>query len=139
MRKCEISIISDHCEFSRYIHSAGLIHCDIRPRNCLVNANCDLKISDFGQARVNFSADVSAQLDLNRLTFEETFITCTDKVYIRSEILPCTSVLDEILKILKILKMHLFGVERGRSFSVGASGTRVGASKGDMPRVGGDL
>ena len=58
MRKCEISIISDHCEFSRYIHSAGLIHCDIRPRNCLVNANCDLKISDFGQARVNFSTDV---------------------------------------------------------------------------------
>jgi serine/threonine protein kinase len=42
----------------KYIHSAGLIHCDIRPRNCLVNANCDLKISDFGQARVNFSADV---------------------------------------------------------------------------------
>ena len=42
----------------KYIHSAGLIHCDIRPRNCLVNANCDLKISDFGQARVNFSTDV---------------------------------------------------------------------------------
>jgi serine/threonine protein kinase len=41
-----------------YIHSALLIHCDIRPRNCLVNSNCDLKISDFGQARVNFAPDV---------------------------------------------------------------------------------
>jgi serine/threonine protein kinase len=43
----------------KYIHSAWLIHCDIRPSNCLVNANCDLKIADFGQACVNFPADVN--------------------------------------------------------------------------------
>jgi serine/threonine protein kinase len=41
-----------------YIHSAKIIHCDIRPRNCLVNANCDLKLSDFGQSRVDFAPDV---------------------------------------------------------------------------------
>jgi serine/threonine protein kinase len=35
----------------RYIHSAGLVHRDLKPSNLLVNANCDLKIADFGMAR----------------------------------------------------------------------------------------
>lgn len=39
----------------KYVHSAQVIHRDLKPRNLLVNANCDLKICDFGLARVNFS------------------------------------------------------------------------------------
>jgi hypothetical protein len=35
----------------RYIHSAGVLHRDLKPSNLLVNANCDLKICDFGLAR----------------------------------------------------------------------------------------
>jgi len=36
----------------KYIHSANVIHRDLKPSNLLLNANCDLKICDFGLARV---------------------------------------------------------------------------------------
>lgn len=35
----------------KYIHSANVIHRDIKTRNLLINANCDIKICDFGLAR----------------------------------------------------------------------------------------
>ncbi|KAG8946356.1 MAPK protein hog1 [Tulasnella sp. 424] len=36
----------------KYVHSAGVIHRDLKPSNILVNENCDLKICDFGLARI---------------------------------------------------------------------------------------
>jgi len=36
----------------KYIHSAGIIHRDLKPKNLLVNKSCDLKICDFGMARL---------------------------------------------------------------------------------------
>ncbi|TQD73360.1 hypothetical protein C1H46_041106 [Malus baccata] len=35
----------------KYIHSANVIHRDLKPSNLVLNANCDLKICDFGLAR----------------------------------------------------------------------------------------
>ncbi|KAG6834897.1 hypothetical protein H0H93_006586, partial [Arthromyces matolae] len=35
----------------KYIHSANVLHRDIKPGNLLVNSECDLKICDFGLAR----------------------------------------------------------------------------------------
>ncbi|RKP09942.1 mitogen-activated protein kinase hog1 [Thamnocephalis sphaerospora] len=36
----------------KYVHSAGVVHRDLKPSNILINENCDLKICDFGLARV---------------------------------------------------------------------------------------
>jgi tRNA A-37 threonylcarbamoyl transferase component Bud32 len=36
----------------KYIHSAHVLHRDLKPSNLLLNANCDLKICDFGLARL---------------------------------------------------------------------------------------
>ena len=47
----------------KYIHSANVIHRDIKPSNILLNANCDLKLCDFGLARgLKAKADESASL-----------------------------------------------------------------------------
>jgi mitogen-activated protein kinase 3 len=61
----------EHCQYFLYqilralkhIHSASVLHRDLKPSNILVNGNCDLKICDFGLARV---ADLSD--DENKLT-----------------------------------------------------------------------
>ena len=50
---------NDHCQYFVYqmlrgikaLHSAGVLHRDLKPSNLLLNANCDLKICDFGLAR----------------------------------------------------------------------------------------
>uniref|UniRef100_A0A7S0ZBN3 Mitogen-activated protein kinase n=1 Tax=Timspurckia oligopyrenoides TaxID=708627 RepID=A0A7S0ZBN3_9RHOD len=35
----------------KYLHSANVMHRDLKPANVLINANCDLKVCDFGLAR----------------------------------------------------------------------------------------
>lgn len=52
-------LLDEHCQFFlyqvlrglKYLHSASIMHRDLKPRNLLVNSNCDLKICDFGLAR----------------------------------------------------------------------------------------
>jgi len=49
----------DHCQYFVYqtlraikaLHSAEVLHRDLKPSNLLLNANCDLKLCDFGLAR----------------------------------------------------------------------------------------
>lgn len=59
IRSKQVLLESHHQHFShqmllalRYLHRRGVIHRDLKPANLLVNANCDLKICDFGLARV---------------------------------------------------------------------------------------
>jgi serine/threonine protein kinase len=52
-------LTDDHCRYFlyqmlrglKYVHSANVVHRDLKPSNVLLNANCDLKICDFGLAR----------------------------------------------------------------------------------------
>jgi len=37
----------------KYVHSANVLHRDLKPSNLLLDANCDLKICDFGLARTS--------------------------------------------------------------------------------------
>ncbi|KAH3679128.1 hypothetical protein WICPIJ_008736 [Wickerhamomyces pijperi] len=54
-------LTDDHVQYFIYqilrglkaLHSANVIHRDLKPSNLLLNANCDLKICDFGLARID--------------------------------------------------------------------------------------
>lgn len=50
----------------RYLHSAGVLHRDLKPSNLLLNANCDLRICDFGLARALHLPDVLGVQDGGR-------------------------------------------------------------------------
>ncbi|KAL9662458.1 hypothetical protein QQ045_027291 [Rhodiola kirilowii] len=39
----------------KYMHTANVYHRDLKPKNVLANANCKLKVCDFGLARVAFN------------------------------------------------------------------------------------
>ncbi|XP_068637165.1 mitogen-activated protein kinase homolog NTF3-like [Aristolochia californica] len=59
--KSSQALTNDHCQYFlfqllrglKYLHSANILHRDLKPGNLLVNANCDLKICDFGLARTS--------------------------------------------------------------------------------------
>ncbi|CAI8620003.1 unnamed protein product [Vicia faba] len=44
----------------KFIHTANVFHRDLKPKNILANADCKLKICDFGLARVSFNDAPSA-------------------------------------------------------------------------------
>ena len=52
----------------QYVHSANVIHRDLKPGNLLVNADCELKISDFGLARGFKPVDGEADANDPKLT-----------------------------------------------------------------------
>lgn len=54
----------------KYLHSCGVIHRDLKPANLLVNENCDLKICDFGLARM----DVNPAKKEDKLAFLTEYV-----------------------------------------------------------------
>ncbi|EDO19462.1 hypothetical protein Kpol_1002p111 [Vanderwaltozyma polyspora DSM 70294] len=55
------NLTDDHIQYFIYqtlravktLHSCNVIHRDLKPSNLLINSNCDLKICDFGLARIS--------------------------------------------------------------------------------------
>ncbi|MFS7964833.1 putative mitogen-activated protein kinase CMGC-MAPK family [Helianthus anomalus] len=68
------TLSEEHCQYFlyqllrglKYIHSAKVIHRDLKPSNLLLNANCDLKICDFGLARPNADNDFMTEYVVTR-------------------------------------------------------------------------
>ncbi|KAA8541337.1 hypothetical protein F0562_025300 [Nyssa sinensis] len=66
--KANDDLTADHYQFFlyqllrglKYIHTANVFHRDLKPKNILANADCKLKICDFGLARVSFNDAPSA-------------------------------------------------------------------------------
>lgn len=44
-----------------YMHSAGVIHRDLKPSNLLLNSDCDLRICDFGLARLTHNVQMKTE------------------------------------------------------------------------------
>ncbi|KAL2642356.1 hypothetical protein R1flu_009943 [Riccia fluitans] len=67
-------LTEDHCQYFlyqllrglKYIHSANVLHRDLKPSNLLLNANCDLKICDFGLARTTSEMDFMTEYVVTR-------------------------------------------------------------------------
>lgn len=68
------NLSEEHCQYFlyqilrglKYIHSANVIHRDLKPSNLLLNANCDLKICDFGLARPTSENDIMTEYVVTR-------------------------------------------------------------------------
>ena len=63
----------------KYIHSANVLHRDLKPSNLLLNANCDLKICDFGLARTAEDSTFMTEYVVTRwYRAPELLLNCSD-------------------------------------------------------------
>ncbi|KAG6409300.1 hypothetical protein SASPL_127337 [Salvia splendens] len=81
------ALTDDHCQYFlyqllrglRYVHSAHVLHRDLKPSNLFLNANCDLKIGDFGLARTTSETDFMTEYVVTRwYRAPELLLNCSD-------------------------------------------------------------
>ncbi|KAE9459564.1 hypothetical protein C3L33_08531, partial [Rhododendron williamsianum] len=75
-------LTDDHCQLLRglkYVHSANVLHRDLKPSNLFLNANCDLKIGDFGLARTTSETDFMTEYVVTRwYRAPELLLNCSE-------------------------------------------------------------
>ncbi|GLT84662.1 hypothetical protein SLE2022_028790 [Rubroshorea leprosula] len=80
-------LADDHCRYFlyqvlrglNYVHSANVLHRDLKPSNLLLNANCDLKIGDFGLARTTSETDFMTEYVVTRwYRAPELLLNCSE-------------------------------------------------------------
>lgn len=63
----------------KYVHSANVLHRDLKPSNLFLNANCDLKIGDFGLARTTSETDFMTEYVVTRwYRAPELLLNCSE-------------------------------------------------------------
>merc|ERR1711970_1469054 len=63
----------------KYIHSANVLHRDLNPSNILLNANCDLRICDFGLARTSSEKEYMTEYVVTRwYRAPELLLSCAE-------------------------------------------------------------
>jgi len=63
----------------KYVHTAKVLHRDLKPSNLLLNANCDLKICDFGLARTSSEKGFMTEYVVTRwYRAPELLLSCED-------------------------------------------------------------
>ncbi|XP_061995668.1 mitogen-activated protein kinase homolog MMK2 [Rosa rugosa] len=81
------TLTDDHCRYFlyqllrglKYVHSASVLHRDLKPSNLLMNANCDLKIGDFGLARTTSETDFMTEYVVTRwYRAPELLLNCSE-------------------------------------------------------------
>ncbi|KAK9743041.1 hypothetical protein RND81_03G213000 [Saponaria officinalis] len=81
------TLTDDHCRYFlyqilrglKYVHSANVLHRDLKPSNLLMNANCDLKIGDFGLARTTSETDFMTEYVVTRwYRAPELLLNCSE-------------------------------------------------------------
>ncbi|KAH7433475.1 hypothetical protein KP509_07G071100 [Ceratopteris richardii] len=79
-------LTDDHCQYFlyqllrglKYIHSANILHRNLKPSNLLLNANCDLKIIDFGRARTTSETDFMSEYVVAQYRAPELLLNCSE-------------------------------------------------------------
>ncbi|RWR80911.1 mitogen-activated protein kinase 4 [Cinnamomum micranthum f. kanehirae] len=80
-------LTDDHCQYFlyqllrglKYVHSANVLHRDLKPSNLFLNANCDLKIGDFGLARTTSETDFMTEYVVTRwYRAPELLLNCSE-------------------------------------------------------------
>ncbi|CAN4077674.1 unnamed protein product [Withania somnifera] len=85
--RSEQPLTNDHCQYFmyqllrglKYVHSANVLHRDLKPSNLFVNANCDVKIGDFGLARTTSETDFMTEYVVTRwYRAPELLLNCSE-------------------------------------------------------------
>ncbi|XP_077983646.1 mitogen-activated protein kinase 14B-like [Glandiceps talaboti] len=122
--KCQ-KLTDDHVQFLvyqilrglKYVHSAGIVHRDLKPSNIAVNEDCELKILDFGLARMTDDEMTgyvatrwyrAPEIMLNWMHYTQTVdiwsVGCIMAELLTSRTLfPGSDHIDQLLRIMKLV------------------------------------